>query len=160
MIGKEVVLPGGETLTIVASAGDAGCRDDLPKAQDEIRILSTSWFKKKYACGHRGPRRFELSVYGDVVRPGGLNNNCPDCCVEEIRNTVIRCASCELPIFPGDGVVLYHPITKGLNLAIANFVDPDAVVGCMRWDCCTHPELFSGHWTSKGFKQFSFEDHE
>ena len=160
MVSNKAVTPDGTTVTIIASAGDEPRKENLPKASNELRIASASWFKKKYACGHRGPRRFTLFVYGITAYPTDANHQCPNCCIKEIKRMVIRCASCELPIFPGDGVALYHPTTEGLNLAVANFVGPEAVVCCLRFDCCTHPELFAGHWSEKGFKQFSFEDHD
>ena len=156
MVTGEAILPDGTSLHTLASIGEESCRENLPEASNEIRVSSVSWFKKKYACGHRGPRKFELFVYGIAIFPTERNQQCPDCCIEEIKKTVIRCASCELPILPGDGVVLYHPITPGLNLAVANFVTPDAVICCMRWDCCAHPGSFAGHWTKEGFKPFSF----
>lgn len=157
MSKNDIVAPDGTSLRIIASAGDVSQRENLPEASNEIRISYASWFNKKYACGHRGPRRFELFVYGDTVRPNNDMGKCPDCCIEEIQKTVIHCALCELPIFPHAGVCLVHPTTPGVNLAIANFVDPEAVVCCMRWDCCLYPGLFAGHWTKEGFKQYEFE---
>ncbi len=160
MVKDDVVAPDGTVFHVLASAGNTAHRENLPEASDEMRIESASWFKKTYACGHRGPRRFTLFIYGCVMTQSNNNCKCPDCCIEEIRKTVIRCASCELPILPGYGVVLYHPTTPGLNLAVANFLHDDAVMCCTRWDCCTTMEFFAGYWSEEGFKEYPFDEHD
>lgn len=160
MVTNEVVAPDGRIFRTIATFGAAPNREHLPKASSELKIHSASWFKKTYECGHRGPRRFSLFVYGSVVSPSHDNHDCPACCMLDIQNTVIRCASCELPIFPDDSVVLYHPTTPGLNLVVAKFLNDNAVMCCLRRNCCTHPEFLAGTWTTNGFKQFPFEDYE
>lgn len=157
MSKNEIVPPDGTSFGESAFGCDVFPRENLPEASSEIRISYASYFNKKYTCGHRGPRRFELFVYGDNVRPGIDNHQCPDCGIEEIKKIVIRCAFCGLPIFPGSGVYSVHPTTPGVSLAIARFVNPDAVMCCMRWDCCLNPGLFSGHWTEAGFKAYKLE---
>lgn len=97
--------------------------------------------------------KFELFVYGEVVLPAKGNDDCPDYCMKEIRETVIRCASCEVPIFPPTQTSLCHPTTSGLNLAIANFVSSNAVVTCMK----CNPD-FAGHWTKEGFLSYPFDN--
>ncbi len=161
MAQDEVVTPEGTRIWIAASSGDVPCRANLPESSDKIEPISSSWLKKKYSCGHRGPRKFSLFVHGISVDSTKHNDLCPECLIEEVKRTVIRCGFCGLPIFPGDGVALYHPTTQGLDLAIASFVDPDSVMCCMRWDCSPHSSfLFAGHWTKDGFRQFSFGDHD
>lgn len=160
-MAQDGVMPSGEKVTIFASAGDRPRSERLPKASDDIIFISGSWLKKKHSCGHRGPRKFTLLVYGISVDTIKSNTLCPECLTKEVKSSVIRCGFCGLPIFPGDSVALYHPTTEGLDLAVASFVDPSAVMCCLRWDCSPHSGLlFSGHWTRKGFKQFSFGDDE
>lgn len=154
----EFIDPSGLRLCVIVSAGDISCRGKLPQPSDACFVASYSWLRRTYRCGHRAPRKFTLSVYGATIKSLDVYGKCPACCLKEIAETVIRCASCGLSIFVGDPVALYHPQTEGLDLSIATFASKHAVVGCLRWDCCAMPGLFAGHWMIDGFAQFPFDD--
>lgn len=124
----------------------------LTLSSDEIGVVYFSSELYPYMCGHRGPRIYTLSVYGqlsDEIRNFDL---CPGCFIQHIAEATIRCASCGLPIFPGDGVALYHQSSDGLDLSVATKVR-DHVIGCLRRDCCPSGDFFAGHWSGKKFKE-------
>ena len=154
MIKKDVITPNGISIRF---AEDVICGEPIGEfifePSPDLFLFSKWWFTKKYRCGHRGPLKFELFVYGKIVYPARDNQKCPDCCMKEIRETVIRCASCEIPIFPPSAVSLCHPTTPGLNLAVANFLSNSAVITCMR----CNPD-YAGHWTDEGFIPYPFDD--
>lgn len=152
MVKDEVPLRDGMNFYTVAQT-KVSRGDNLSEVSDEISLVAVSWFKKRYACGHRGPRKFVLLAYRNLVCPSYDNKKCPDCCIKEIQKTVIPCPWCGRLIFPGQLVSL-HP-SMGMNLLHAHFVR-SKVVCCV--DC--DPPLMAGYWTKEGFKPFPLQGHK
>lgn len=148
MFGKGMRSPQG--MTIVAAAGTYK-PENLPQSDDRIELIWRGWRQRKYACGHEGPRSYQIHLYGVDSKKTSNWDTCPSCHIAMLKREVIRCAACGLPIFPGDGVSLYSRESKGLDLSIATLVG-ESVIGCMRWDCCPSGGFFAGHWSEHGFK--------
>lgn len=146
-------------ITPIASAGSEPDFDKLPESEDDIRITTfIPWPKFTYHCGHKGPLLWKVSIYGimsDWITPWQKNSECPECALSYIRKNVPRCALCGLPIYEGSPVVLY--LGTQFEPKIATIVDDDYVLGCMRKNCCSSPELFCGHWGGEeGFLQYDY----
>ncbi|MFA6604205.1 MAG: hypothetical protein WCT10_05235 [Patescibacteria group bacterium] len=80
-----------------------------PRLED-CAIVRRSFFRRKYGCGHRGPKLFAFSIWGSEVRLIDefllQNEECPVCLLTRWQPQIIRCPDCEQPIIPGDPVVL------------------------------------------------------
>jgi len=147
---KEPRTPGG--LKIVAQAGNLADRSKLPESTDKIEVISSSKILITFKCGHEGPERFKLNVYGENSKEISKDDTCPSCWIEKIKKYVARCSLCGLPVYPGEGVALYDSHSEGLRVDIARKVDENHVIGCIRWDCCLSGGFFAGYWTEQGFK--------
>lgn len=103
-------------------------------------------------CGHQGPASFEMHFLGAGYKIS-TPERCPDCAREYISEHAIRCASCGLPILPGQPIVLYsiedkhHPWTCYVSRE-----GKKSVIGCLGWYCCKSGGFFAGYWTNKGFR--------
>ncbi len=139
-------------LQVTAQAGDLADPSKLPKSTDEVKVVEQADELRMYPCGHEGPASFQLSLYGELWKEMHEEKECPTCWIQRIKKHVIRCALCGLPIFPGEGVAVYHKSSEGLRLKIATYVGKETVLGCMRWDCCPSGGFFGGRWTEQGFK--------
>jgi len=103
-------------------------------------------FKKKYQCGHRSRvSKYRLSVEGVDIVPNA-SAMCPECFEKWVRNNVILCARYKEPIFPGQGVALYH--REDCPHADVGHEDDGMYVGCTCMDCCPCGH-FSGNWDGK-----------
>ncbi len=110
-------------------------------------------------CGHSGPETFELHFLGtgfEIKR----DDKCPDCAKEYLVSHAIRCASCGLPILPGDPISRYN--INGRHKPWTCYIAEEAdgketrktVIGCLRWYCCDTGAHFAGHWTDEGFRPY------
>lgn len=149
MFGKRMESPKG--MRVVVAAGNVAQPELLPKAHDDIRIERLSRWNRRYRCGHRDARRFMLDVYGQRVSMKSKKELCSTCWCAKIRQHVIRCAACGLPIFPGEGVALYAFDPELFSREKVTFVG-ESVIGCTRWDCCPSGGFFAGNWTESGFR--------
>lgn len=138
-------------LTVIASAGAVAQPSKLPKSTDVCVVSNESEEQRTYACGHEGSATFRLNMYGIESAKFDQRERCPACWVARVEKYVARCALCGLPIFPGDGVALYHESSPGLRRDIGTKIG-DSFAGCMRWDCCPSGGFFAGHWTEEGFR--------
>jgi hypothetical protein len=136
---------------MVASAGAIADISALPESSDECYLQETGGEKIRYRCGHSEPSKFKIFVYGIVFSPPDGDKYCPECWLKRIKWHVIRCASCGLPILPGEPVALYSWTSRGLRFRQAAARHKRQYIGCMRWDCCPSGAFFSGYWSEKGF---------
>ena len=121
-----------------------------PRLED-CAIIRRSFFRRRYACGHRGLKKFSFSIWGHEVRFNKgfllLNDDCPACLLAKLMPRIIRCADCERPILPGDPIATpcRDPRDQGKDwLTVVNGQDRDLLVCCL---CNIDNELgFSGHW--------------
>ena len=144
-------------MSIMVSVGQK--RKPLPQSHDHISLTERSGSKRKYKCGHIGPKWYKLDIYG--IESLEMNNKrvdeCPACLVARLNRHVIRCALCGLPISPGESVALYHKDSSSVRKDVATIVDENAAVGCLRWDCCPSGGFLAGHWSEEGFVPMDFE---
>jgi hypothetical protein len=123
----------------------------LPRPTDIIVVSNCAEKIRNYKCGHRGPVWFALNTYGAESKKIGSSKTCPDCTIGILRQMVIRCALCGLPIFPGEGVALYSRASSQYK-SIATKVGKN-FIGCLRWECCPSGGFYAGHWTGEnGFR--------
>jgi hypothetical protein len=136
-------------MTIVASSREEP-KEVLEARHDEIRSIAASDDLKDFVCGHRGPRFYDMDLYGQVLHNNGTSpEKCGQCCVKWFQTGTCRCARCGLIIFPGDPVALYGPSADFKPERVTEV--PSGVIGCLRWDCCPSGGFFAGHWTGKDF---------
>ena len=111
-----------------------------------ISYVAVSQSRLPFRCGHVGADAVRYDVYGTKIngrfRPD--SPKCPDCCVQDMRKRVIRCAACGRPIMPGDVVHLARG-TFGKSEWITRF--QGEMVFCNRSDCeAPNP---AGRWTGE-----------
>jgi hypothetical protein len=147
--GSKGALAGVGGFTTVATTRNF--RDSrLPKATDTCEVVAALKKRVKAKCGRMAPQRFVLSIFGERTRViSSKKSGCPECVTKELTASVIRCALCGLPIWPGQAVGLYSiSLNKRLlRLNIATKVGDNAI-GCMRWNC-GEGAAFAGHWTGE-----------
>jgi len=139
-------------LKVIASAGGPEePAEALEAKHDEIRPVAASGEMKDFGCGHRGPKLYDLDLYGQVMRHNGkVPDKCGECLTAELRAASCRCALCGLIIMPGDPVALYGPSSEFKRERVTRV--RSGVLGCLRWDCCPSGAFFAGHWTGKGLR--------
>ena len=122
----------------------------LPTPTDKIEVVNSKGLERNYQCGHRGSQSYAISIYGELSKEVSDGQHCPECFIAWLNSFVIRCASCRLPIYPGEGVALYHKSNSGLHKDIGYAVGEN-YLGCMRWDCCPSGAFYGGNWDGSGF---------
>lgn len=144
---RDLITAGSVGLQVIASA-TSGVKESkkLEMAPDKCFISALGFFWRQYQCGHRGPRWFKISTWGEETKKIKNPQRCPDCMLEYFKKVLIRCAVCGRHIAPGDPVALYSTISKDLRIEIATMVDKETVVGCLRRGCCPSGGFFAGHW--------------
>ena len=147
-----LVSPGG----LEVEVSTAPAQTTLPKPTDRIRIVKASTNPRTYDCGHTGPDRFSIDLYGLESEPFTDRKKCPNCRVEEAKSVVIRCALCGLPILPGESVAVYDERNELPYKAVA-YKQEAFYLGCLRWDCCPSGGFYAGTWTGVSFEP-AFED--
>lgn len=143
-----VVDPSGGKLLL--SVGPA--KQPLPEPNDAIQAIAPPDMTRKYTCGHSGPERYRLNVYGSLTKNIHGERYCPDCMIQYVRKRTVRCALCGLPIYPDDAVALYHESSEGLPYRDRGHRIESCYLGCLRWDCCPSYGFFAGHWTENGYQ--------
>ncbi len=137
-------------------AAPADESDVLPEPTDVLGVKMREGDLVPYKCGHTAHERFTLDFYGIEAAPTderlAERADCPDCEIERVRRTSIRCALCGHVILPGEPVALYVDDRKLFKKEAWKTLADGHVVGCMRWDCCPSGGFFSGHWTPQGFR--------
>ena len=153
----DVIGTHGETVICSISSSEKKdiTVDPINKVIEKIFQKST-FFKKRYKCGHSMKGIYTVSIYGMEVKL--TKELCPDCLVEYAKQHAIYCCLCGNPILPHDPVALYGGGMK-IRKDIATQIDGGAFVGCMRWDCGIGG-FFSGHWTEDGFRSYWDKDEE
>lgn len=144
----DVVSPEG--MRVMCSVQLGGDNESLPESNNRIEVVSSAKKIRKHSCGHRGAKWFTLSVYGEETKK--IKHKCAECCIEELKEVVIRCALCGLPIYPGEGVAIYYKDSGAVVLENPVLVGKDGVIGCLRWDCCPSGGFFAGHWSLDGYQ--------
>jgi len=139
-----------EGMVVIASTREEP-KEPPRAAHDEIRAIAASAKQRKFPCGHRGPKLFDLDLFGEVLQSNGKSpDKCGDCFAAGVRRSVCRCSLCGRAIWPGEGVALYGPSNQfktEWNTEVAS-----GSIGCLRMDCCPSGGFFAGHWTGQGFK--------
>jgi len=129
-------------------------RPNLPTPIETIELVDAVDERCIYKCGHEGPVKYTVSIYGIELSTKKQfmckRYKCPECTIVDIKDIVIRCALCRLPIFPGKPVALYDKSSSGIHQDIAHWVGYSAC-GCLRWDCCPCGAFFAGHWDGESF---------
>lgn len=138
-------------MAVVCSAGPE--KERLPPYNERLEIVERSTgLPRTYKCGHSGAQWFRLHMYGEETVRIQQEEQCPECFLHDIKQHIIHCALCGLPIVPGDPVALYSATSPDLLMNIARVAREGVVVGCMRWDCCPSGGFFAGHWSEQGFE--------
>lgn len=133
--------------------------------ETEFRSLSAHddiYFPK---CGHLGPLKFEVIVWGHekhgyelparfisgvIKKTADPEFACPRCHFERLKAGAIRCCLCGGSILPDDGIALYDAASAGVH-ETATIIDGSAV-GCLRMDCCPSGGFYAGSWTGEGIR--------
>lgn len=137
----------------VMASSDGQKRDDFPKSTAEIVLVDVrSFFFRNYACGHKGSRKFSISLFGGKLKTISQKRHCSNCFLNLLKKVAIRCAVCGFGIMPGDGVAVYSAENEFLAGVMYTKTENKGVIGCMRMNCCPTGGFFAGHWTENGFK--------
>ncbi|MCI0479748.1 hypothetical protein L0Y59_04335 [Candidatus Uhrbacteria bacterium] len=133
--------------------GRWGCRQFPPR--ERCLILRKSWKDAAYPCGHVGPERYTLDLYGEehYLSYEFLDEmcRCPACVYETVMAGTIRCAACGYVILAGESVTAYRrdrPFDPRWTTAIE---DGHGVVGCLRPDCRAPHFQLEGRWDGRAF---------
>jgi len=145
-VEARLVSPHG--MELLCSAG--GPAQKISIATDTFAVVEKSGPDRAYTCGHRASGVYVIDTYGRRTNPIEGHESCPECLLAELKRLSCRCGLCGHIILPGDGVALYDR-DPGMRLEIATLVD-DAVVGCVRMNCCPSGGFLAGHWSNTGFK--------
>ncbi len=131
-----------------------------PTAED-CRVIRSSFFRRRYDCGHSGARRFHFLIWGVEVRFNGRflkrNRLCPACLLAQLMPKIIRCADCQGPILPGAPVAT--PCRDGRD-ADKNWLTTlpghgrGLVVTCL---CDDNALGFSGHWNGSAIRRVNWK---
>lgn len=116
-------------------------------------------FRKTYmanVCGHRTKKKdfmFDGHETTIMEMPLAENGN-PDYCLVCIGAMSIQCAWCGKPITIGDPVTLYVP-EKDFEVPVhaVRYHEgdgPEALVGCLRWNCADTGGDLCGTWLPPG----------
>lgn len=101
-------------------------------------------------CWHLGARNYFVNLFGEMseFHEGGLVNlaECPACFCAKLAAAVARCARCGRGIKPGESVAFYAQNRK-LRPEAIRF--RQAVIGCVRPDCCPDRKFIGGFWNGQ-----------
>lgn len=113
-------------------------------------------------CGHFGPQKFEVTLWGNeqhgyelpakfisgvIKKTAAKDFLCPRCHFERMKDGAIRCCLCGGSILPDDGIALYAATSAGVH-ETATIIDGSAV-GCLRMDCCPSGGFYAGTWSGE-----------
>lgn len=123
-------------------------------ASIECLVIPRSASRRLFGCGHKGPMKFDLDLYGEQHIPSTETiqrwNLCGMCFMARVVSDATRCVRCGYIIHPGDRVALY-PRLKGDPAWVTKTVDGTRVIGCGRHDCIVMPGAYAGQWSENGF---------
>lgn len=115
--------------------------DEIVQESDEIAL---------YACGHKGFIKYTFShlgfKFGTIPRMIEKRDLCPACIWKRMRPQIILCATCGLPILPGNQVAKVPINTTSFEHTFE--ASPGAYLSCTR---CIGIG-FTGHWTGKRYR--------
>lgn len=140
-------------LLFVRRSRRKSAEDDAPT--DAFTYAASGSIRVKFRCGDVGPGAIVYDLFGTKIKASFSENSpfCPDCCLKQLREQVIRCALCGHPILPGEVV----------HLARVQEAKPEWTtryggeqVLCNSSDCAA-PNL-AGTWTGKTVKEFFGSD--
>ncbi len=138
-----------------AHEADAGVPTVTHEATDVLEAYVLDDRKVRYACGHDYAVLFGHDFYGERLdvsdQYAAKREKCGDCMLAEIRPLLIRCCHCGRAIMPGEPVAAYGDNGMFRKEWCTGLPDSDAVLGCMRWNCCPSGGFFAGHWSVRGF---------
>lgn len=129
--------------------------EEKPAATDDFLFVAQSSESIEYACGHSGPRKFVINLYGQIREPNDEffveRKMCPVCFIDSLRKVTIRCGVCGNAIFPGEPVAAYAN-NDSFNPKWLTLTPNGSVIGCLRMDCCPSGGFFAGHWSGERFE--------
>lgn len=160
---EEIYSPDGLQVTASCSSSEIGPRRSY--FNEGVQFFELEGKKLFFSkCGHTCSENCVVHYYGKkiktnyqnlVVVAGGDGNSlddiCPRCVFEKMKEAAVRCCLCGIGIWLGDGVALYTPESVGVNEAVATYVEGN-VVACLQMNCCPSGSFFAGCWTLEGFK--------
>lgn len=129
-----------------ASKGDT---EALPEATDSIKVVATNGTKRKYDCGHTGPRGFLVDFWGSREINTEDSRICPDCLIQIAGDGTIRCFDCHLPIYKGNPVNLWIKDFREKQRDGTVVINGQKIC-CLRWSCATTMAAFAGYWNGEG----------
>jgi len=126
----------------------------LPEPKETIEVFGASDELIVYKCGHEGSKIFSIDLYGDKSQSIEQVQDCPDCLIEILRSSTIRCPMCGLSIMVGSPVATYHidNLVPRPDLIFEMEEFPEVLMGCLRQGCCPSGGAFGGHWTGANFR--------
>ena len=123
------------------------------------------WWTKPYEDGRRAPKFFRLVVHGNPtrwMRWTREDRRHPERRLKEEMARVRFCALCRKPIYPGESLVEYTPMTPEMRDVVeslrASGRAPIVVgggqvwgaMGCTRMGCCPGIDTVVARWTGEG----------
>ncbi|MBU1348835.1 hypothetical protein KJ781_02085 [Patescibacteria group bacterium] len=151
-----VVTTSGHLLAVdlnPINPGHWGCRRHAPR--ERCLILRKSPVDIDYPCGHIGPRRYTLDLYGEehYLSYEFLDEmrRCPACVFEAVMAGAIRCAACGYIILAGEQVMLYRNSGTFDPRWTTAVEDGHGVIACLRPDCRSPFFEVEGRWDGHSF---------
>lgn len=133
--------------------GQWGSRDRPPR--ERCLILRKSWKDVAYPCGHDGPQRFTLDLFGEEHYPSyeflDEMRRCPACIFEAVMAGTIRCAVCGYVILAGEEVTLYENDGSFTPSWTTTADYGRGVIACLRPDCRSPFFEVEGRWAGRSF---------
>lgn len=116
----------------------------------EFVIEPTSPKQVYYHCGHKGPKKFTLTILGKECTPKKVYFKDRPFCHACLRASIIRCVLCGNPIYPGSSIAAYGDMEDFKEeWKTYTTEEKHSVVGCMSMECCPSGGFFAGHWTGQ-----------
>ncbi|MCU0660311.1 MAG: hypothetical protein MUD00_01725 [Candidatus Pacebacteria bacterium] len=114
------------------------------------------FFAKMYIaeCGHVSKIHDEVRAFGRLIKTRvPLKDGKIEYCHACLAKMAIQCAWCKSPIFIGDMITLYSPVSKDFKIpghAKVYSENPLQLVGCQCSDCTESGADYCGVWVPPG----------